>query len=241
MIYETTCKQAFSKTKIPIAQYVVNPYVGCSHACRYCYAQFIGPFKQTGGRWGKDVWVKINLPQILEKDLPKAFGRFFLSSICDPYQHAEKKYGITRKVLEILKLHWRNVRIMTKSTLILRDLDLLKDAEVVITITTDSDQVRRILEPGASSIEERIKAVEILKQHDIKVGVFVGPVLPMNAKRLAEKLAKLVDTVTLDKLNYPWLVKDVYKKMGWEEWLKEEKFFEVLDEFQKVFGENAIF
>ncbi len=233
MVYEIACKKAFNRTEIPVAEYSINPFIGCTHACKYCYARFIGSFKQMRGTWGKDIWVKVNLPQVLEKQLPKASGRFFLSSVCDPYQHAERKYQITRKVLEILVSHWRDFRVMTKSVLVIRDIELLRDAEVTVVITTDSEQVRGILEPGASPIGERIELVKILKKHDIKTNIFVGPVLPMNPRNLAGTLAKIVDTVTLDRLNYPWLVAKIYKKMGWEEWLTSHKFLEVVHEFAK--------
>ncbi len=101
------------------------------------------------------------------------------------------------------------------------------------------DNVRKILEPAASSIEERIDVVRTLKKNGISVGVFVGPVLPMKPRKLTERLATFAETVTLDKLNYSWLVKDIYRKYGWEEWLTEEKFAETVDQFKEVFGNTV--
>ncbi|MDK2883592.1 MULTISPECIES: SPL family radical SAM protein [Pseudothermotoga] len=241
MIHETLAKKLITKTKLPVAKYVINPYIGCTFGCKYCYAKFIGPFKHTNSEWGKDVWVKINAADILERELSKKQGDFFLSSICDPYQQIEKKYQLTRKIIEILNDHFRKIHIMSKSTLILRDIDLLKDVSVTITITTDREDVRRILEPGAPSIEERINILKILKENRISVSVFVGPALPMNAEKLSETLARYTDKVFLDKLNYPQQVKTLYEKNGWSPWLSCEKFDEVSFHFKKVFGkENVI-
>lgn len=240
MIREITAKAIITRTKIPVAKYVINPYIGCSFGCLYCYARFIGPFKYTGSKWGKDVWVKTNAAQLVEKELSKASGDFFLSSICDPYQHIEKKHELTRKIIEILTFHFRRVHIMTKSNLILRDIDLLKDLSVTLTITTDREDVRRILEPGAPSVEERFETLKKLKEAGIDVSVFVGPVLVMNPGNLAHMLSKYVDRVILDALNYHRQVQEVYTKYGWAEWLAREKFIEVVEEFERIFGKGFV-
>ncbi|MEJ5228866.1 MAG: radical SAM protein [Pseudothermotoga sp.] len=240
MINEIDCKKIITRTKIPVAKYVINPYIGCSFGCLYCYAQFIGPFKYTGSKWGKDIWVKKNAVEVLERELPKSSGDFFLSSTCDLYQYVEKKYQLSRKILQILISHFREVHIMTKSTLASRDVDLLRDLSITLTVTTDREEVRKILEPGAPPIEERLNTVKKLKDDGVRVSVFVGPVLPMNAQRLATLLSKYVDGVFLDSLNYPKLVSSVYTKYGWQEWLTKEKFLEVVEEFQRVFGKSGV-
>ncbi len=240
MIQHLTAKKIITRTRIGVAKYVINPYIGCTFGCLYCYARFIGPFKYTNSTWGRDVWVKINAAQLVEKELFKAKGDFFLSSVCDPYQHIEKKYGLTRKIIEILTLHLRKVHLMTKSSLILRDLDLLKDISVTLTITTDREDVRKILEPGAPSVEERIETLRKMKQAGIDISVFVGPVLVMNAENLAWKLSKYVSKVTLDALNYQTQVQAVYAKYGWTDWLTKEKFLEVVEKFERVFGKESV-
>ena len=244
MIYETTVKNPITKSGIPIADYAINPYIGCTFGCKYCFAQFIGAFKYKKGQWGKDIWIRKNIPQVLPKSLSKiSRGRFFISSACDPYQHIEKKTKLTREILRILISRWIPVFIMTKSTLILRDLDLLKEAKdlvVNITITSDREDVRKILEPGGPSFEERLKTVRKLKEAGINTGVFVGPVLPMNPEKLAYNLKKIVDRVHLDPLNYPNQVRALYKKLGWESWLYRDKFEQVKETFESIFKKKNI-
>jgi DNA repair photolyase len=237
MVHEVLVQKLVTKTKIPIARYVVNPYIGCGHGCKYCYAQFIGPFKNKAGVWGRDVFVKTNVPEIFERELYKLKGSILFSSVCDPYQPIEEKYQLTRTLLKIASEHFRTVRILTKSNLILRDLDILKstNVSVTITITTDDDRVRKILEPNAAPIEQRIEAVKKLRESNIDVSIFVGPVLPMNPERLASLLSKHVGRIFVDKLNYPWLVEGIYRKNGWTTWLREEKFHEVVAVFKKFF------
>ncbi|MGE0033874.1 radical SAM protein [Pseudothermotoga sp.] len=228
-------KKLVTKTKIPIARHVVNPYIGCGHGCKYCYAQFIGPFKNTSGVWGRDVFVKINAPEVFERELYKLKGSILFSSICDPYQPIEKKYQLTRTLLKIALDRFRNVHIFTKSSLILRDLDILRNANVsvTITITTDDERVRKILEPNAAPIDERIETVRKLRESNVDVSVFVGPILPMNPANLASLLSKYVGRISFDKLNYPWYVENIYRKNGWTEWLRDEKFHEVVNVFKK--------
>lgn len=240
MIHEVNCKKIITRTKIPVAKYVINPYIGCSFGCLYCFAQFIGPFKYTSSKWGRDLWVKVNAADLIEKELPKASGDFFLSSVCDPYQHVEKKYQLTRRILQLLRSHFREAHIMTKSTLVSRDVDLLRGLSVTLTITTDREDVRKILEPGAPAVEERLNTLKKLKEDGIKVSVFVGPVLPMNPENLAKQLSKYVDNVFLDALNYHRLVNSVYTKCGWQEWLTKEKFFETVEVFERVFGKDNV-
>ncbi|ACR79781.1 SPL family radical SAM protein [Kosmotoga olearia] len=244
MIKEICAKKAVTRTKIPVARYTVNPYIGCTFGCRYCFARFIGAFKYTSGTWGKDILVRKNIPELLRKEINKLSpGKFFLSTSCDPYQHIEKKYEITRTVIRILLSHWMPIFIMTKSSLIRRDIDLLMlevDLEVNITITTDREDVRKLLEPGAPSIQERLETIKFLKEKGIKVGAFVGPVLPMNPEKLALKLSRLIERVHLDPLNYPGQVKNIYIKNGWNKWLHKDSFYEVREVFEKIFGSENV-
>lgn len=235
MVREVLVRKLITQTKIPIARYVVNPYVGCLHGCKYCYAQFIGPFKNSGGVWGRDVSVKINAAELFERELFRTKGTILFSSVCDPYQPIEAKYQLTRKMLKIALEHFRAVHILTKSSLVLRDLDMLRSdsVSVAITITTDDENVRRILEPNASPIEQRIEALSKLREAGVEVSVFVGPVLPMNPERLAAQLAKHVNRISIDKLNYPWLVEKIYHKYGWTPWLRVDKFHEAVETFKK--------
>lgn len=244
MFYEIYVKKAISKTKIPVSYYTINPYIGCTMGCKYCFAQFIGPFNKKGGNWGKDVYIKKNIVEILNKEIGKTpYRDFFISTNCDAYQHIEKKFELTRKILKKLISYDFPIFIMTKSTLILRDIDLLKLSKkvyVMISVTTDNDNIRRIFEPGASKISERIKLIEELNKNNIKTDAFIGPALPMNSKKLANELVNLVGKVHIDDLNYKYRISDIYKKYKLENWLKEENFKRIKNNFINVFGEDRI-
>jgi len=244
MFYEINAKKAISRTKIPVSYYTINPYIGCTVGCRYCFAQFIGQFKNTAGKWGKDVYIKKNLIEVLNREIGKTpYRNFFISTNCDAYQHIEKKYELTRNILKRLISYDFPIFIMTKSNLILRDIDLLKLSKkvyIMITVTTDNDDMRKIFEPGANSIPERIELIEKLNGHNIPTDAFIGPALPMNSKRLANRLVNLVGKVHIDDLNYKYRVRDLYKKYKLEKWLNEESFTRIKNDFFEVFGKDRI-
>jgi DNA repair photolyase len=131
--------------------YAINPYVGCGHGCVYCYATFMKRFTGHKEEWGAFVDVKVNAAEVLARQLRRARpGNISFGTVTDAYQPLEKEYGITRACLEALVEYDFPVCILTKSALVLRDLDLirrLKDVEVAFTITTPDDDVRRRFEP----------------------------------------------------------------------------------------------
>lgn len=244
MIKKIFVEKALTRTHIPVAKYTINPYIGCNIGCKYCFAKFIGPFKNYGKDWGKDVYVKSNILEILAVELKKAKpSRVFLSTNCDPYQPLENKYGLTRNIINLLAKHGFCVSIFTKATLVKRDIDLLASSfgsEVTLSITSDIDKITRIFEPGASTFEERLETLRVLKQNGINVNAFIGPVLPMNPERMANSLNEIVDRVHLDPLNYSWQVRDIYKKNGLEAWLESSTFQRVKGVFEKIFGKERI-
>jgi DNA repair photolyase len=200
------CKSVLSKSGLKDSKYSLNPYRGCSNACIYCYAPYI---LREGRKWGTFVDVKTNAPEVLEKELRKiSEGNVLVSSVTDPYQAIERKYEITRKILEKLKNTKLFVSILTKSSLVLRDIDLLKqmNCEVGITITTMNDNIRKLFEPNTSSIEDRMSALKQLKEAGIKTYIFFGPMLPFISDKDLEgtikKFAELKpDKIYFDKLN----------------------------------------
>ncbi len=195
MIKEITVKTALSPSKLPGLDYALNPYRGCAHACVYCYAPSVIHWDK--GKWGEFVEVKVNLPRLLSKELRlKKKGVVGFGTVTDPYQPAEKKYEITRRCLEMLLMHDFPVCIQTKSSLVLRDVDLLKkfsNIEVGITLTTLDDKVREKMERGASSVEERLRALEELEKNGIRTWVFLGPVIPhiTEVEALVEAIAEV--------------------------------------------------
>ena len=165
-----------------ISDYAVNCYLGCQHGCRYCYAVFMTRFHPHVEPWGDFVDVKVNAAATLERQVRKApRGRVFISSVCDPWQPAESRYGLTRACLEILLRHGFPVTLLTKSVLAERDLDLVassSDVELGVTLTTLDEPLRRLIEPGASPAEGRLAVLEKARSKGVKVYAFLGPFLP---------------------------------------------------------------
>jgi DNA repair photolyase len=204
-IAEIQARSLLNKSKI--FDYCLNPYLGCQHACRYCYAGlFMRRYSGHTEPWGKFVEVKINAPELLRKQLPRARrGTIWIASVCDPYQPLEGKYQLTRKCLREIIPYQFPVFIQTKSDLVVRDLDLLtelQELEIGFSLATDSDKVAALFEPGAPSITRRIKALEKIKAQNLRTFVFIGPLLPLNPARLINLVAGLADKIFLDRLNY---------------------------------------
>jgi DNA repair photolyase len=239
-IQEISVKSVLSKSQV--YDYAVNPYRGCSNACRYCYAAFMKRFTGHLEPWGEFVDVKINAPEVLAKEVKrKPVGRVWVSGVCDPYQPAEKKYRLTRKCLEILLGSDWPVTIQTKSALVLRDIDVLKTSEKVevgFSVTTAEEKIRRIFEPGASPVNERIKALKSLHANRIKTFVMIAPLLP-GAEKLPSELAGAVDFVLVDRLNYHYADR-IYRENNME-WAIEDRFFaEKSEELKKGFEREGI-
>ncbi|MEN8261948.1 MAG: radical SAM protein [Nitrospirota bacterium] len=238
-IHEINARTILSKSGIPGMDYCINPYVGCAHACRYCYATFMKRFTGHTEPWGSFVDVKVDAPEILRRQLKRAKrGNVMLSSVTDPYQPVEAKYGLTRKCLEVLALYHFRVDILTKSPLVLRDMDIiskLKDATVGLTVTTDSDKVRKKFEPEAPSMSDRFETLKKLHEAGINTYVFIGPVLPMNPESLAKKLKPYVGRILIDRMNYTNKTKGLYKKYKIEEWLDEGFTEKVISRLVKSF------
>ncbi|MFH1229310.1 MAG: radical SAM protein [Candidatus Aenigmatarchaeota archaeon] len=207
------CKSLLRKSGLHDSEYSINPYTGCSNGCVYCYAPYI---MREGRKWGKFVDIKINAPEVLEKELEKVkSGTVLISSVTDCYQPMERKYGITRKILEKLKNTNLKVSILTKCALVTRDIDILRqmDCKVGLTITTMNDSIRETFEPKASPIKDRLDALKKLKEAGIRTYIFFGPMLPyMSDKNIEETLKAFsdlkVDKIYFDKLNirhpYQW-------------------------------------
>lgn len=209
-VREIKCKTLMGRSGIQDVDYAINPYIGCQHACLYCYARFMGRRGHLGEPWGTFVDVKTNALECLAKELPRRKqGLVLLSSVTDPYQPIEKRWRLTRGSLEQLSDYDFPINVQTKSTLVLRDLDLLQcfsDCEVGFTITTLDDEVRRIFEPEASPTEERLEALKTIDNAGIRTFVFLGPMLPyLSEKNLEELLVELssigVDRILVDRLN----------------------------------------
>lgn len=202
-IKETTAKSILSKTRLKDADfdYSINPYTGCSFGCVYCYASFMGRFVgKSISDWGSFVYAKVNAPELLRKEIAqlpqKGKGKsLWFSSVTDPYQGIETKYQLTRQCLEVLAAYQfeGSVGILTKSHLVLRDIDIFKTLhhpDIGLTITSSDDKISRYFEKFAPPVSERLKALKILYDKKIPTYAFIGPLLPH----------VLADTVSLEKL-----------------------------------------
>jgi DNA repair photolyase len=244
-------------SRLPEFDYSLNPYKGCIHGCAYCYAPNIMRIPRS--EWGETVGVKWNMAKVLSKELRnKKRGVVGISLTTDPYQPAEKRYNITRLCLEQLARHDFPVSILTKSPLITRDLDILgnfKEIEVGLTLTTEKDSERKILEPNAPSIDSRILALKKISDNGITTYAFLGPLYPtISLNELKELVGKIKDAgvprVSADRLNLKpgvWssvcsTLKEYPKQLEvWEEFVKGnnnkyDKIFHSLERLCKKEG-----
>ncbi len=221
-VTEITAKSALVRSKIPGVDYVINPYLGCQHGCRYCYAVFMRKYSHhPQAPWGSFVEVKTNLAEVLRSELrrKKRPGRALLSSVCDPYQPLEQRYRLTRKCLEALREWGWGIDILTRSPLVTRDLDLLGATPGVsmgFSIPTDDDEVRKVLEPHAPPIGARLKALKKGHEAGVPTWVFIAPILPMNPNRLYEAVAPYITNLMVDPLNYRYQVREIFLQHHWD-------------------------
>ncbi len=207
-IEEVKCKSVLTKSNLPEVDYCINPYVGCLHKCLYCYARFMRRFTGHKEDWGDFLDVKVNSPEVLRQELLKRpnVGEVLLGSVTDSYQPLERKYKITRELVEILLEHDFPVSILSKSDLVLRDIDLFKrftSCEVGFSVTTVDDSIARDFEPFASTPSKRISALAKLHQNGISTYAFIGPILPglTDIDEICCSLLGKVDYVMIEGLN----------------------------------------
>jgi DNA repair photolyase len=220
-IKEIKAKNIITKSNLPNTDYVINPYLGCSHKCLYCYACFMKRFSNHSESWGDFVDIKINAPDLIPSNTDKYKGKpIFLSSVTDPYLHFEKKYELTRNILKKLIPLQPKLGIQSKSALLSRDIDLFKqfkEIEVGMSISSLNDNIRKEIEPFTSSVKEKLDCLKKLKEAGLKTYVFIGPILPeiTDWKKIIEATSEYVDFYYLENLNikgsiwqavYSWLL-----------------------------------
>lgn len=241
---EIIIKSILSKSGIPGADYCINPYIGCFHGCRYCYASFMKKYTGHTEPWGSFVDAKINAPEILRRQLKRAAkGNIIISSVTDPYQPVEGKYKLTRRCLEELLPYQFPVDILTKSPLVLRDIDILKKfkkLEIGITITTDNERIRKVFEPKTPPLEARINTVKRLHEEGIKTYAFIGPVLPMNPEILCEKIICYIDYVFIDRMNYVSKTEHIYNYLKLQQWLEVSFVDDIIRRLKKGFDKKDV-
>jgi DNA repair photolyase len=224
IVKEIQSKVVLSPSKI--YPYVVNPYIGCQHACTYCYAKFMKRFTGHKEPWGEFVDVKMMAPDLLPVDIRKKQpARVWMSGVCDPYQPLEARYRLTQQCLEILAQAGWPVTVQTRSPMVLRDLDIIKGAagfEVGFSVTTADDGIRKMFEPQAPRISERLRALEELHSAGIRTYAMIAPLLP-GAEELGELLKGKIDYLRVDAMNYHY-ADWVYREYGLKDKLSDDYF-----------------
>ena len=186
---EINCKSAVNRVRGMPFNWSLNPYRGCVHACHYCYARATHSYfgLNADDDFESTIFVKSNFPEVLRRELgrPSLTGeRISIGTATDPYQPIEGKYQLTRRSLEALLDFRQPASIVTKSTLVQRDLDLLvklsqvTEMIVFFTVTTVDSEICRAVEPGTPPPLKRLEAVRRLREAGVPAAVFMAPVLP---------------------------------------------------------------
>lgn len=246
-IIKTQAKEIFTKTKLPGSDWVINQYVGCEHNCAYCYAKFMSRWKKHG-QWGSWVEAKINAPKLVKRRFVP--GWVFMSSVSDAYQPVEKELKLTRKVLEKIDKSIK-LSILTKSNLVLRDMDLFKKfkkIEIGFTINSFKDKGKELFEPNSPTNEQRIKALRTLKENGIKTYAFVSPIIPnlIDIDDIIDRTKNYADHYWFEFINLRGAGNEFTKVLGQKypesyKIVKNKKLFEnFINEVKNIVKKNKI-
>jgi DNA repair photolyase len=221
-ISEVRTKVALPTSRLPGLDYALNPYVGCQHDCLYCYAPYVT--KRPRVEW-TTVLARTDLPQALAKEIKGKKGTIGLGTVTDPYQEAERHLLITRRCLMEIVPHGLSVSVLTKSDLILRDVDLFKElkGEVGITVTSVNDDISRMMEPGAPLPGRRVEALRKMADEGLNAYALIGPLLPLLTERDVNEMVETLSStgikwVMLDRFRpRPGMFEDIAGRPGGEE------------------------
>ncbi|MDE6431786.1 MAG: radical SAM protein, partial [Opitutales bacterium] len=206
-IKEIKVRSYISPSKLPTVDFVINPYVGCPHKCIYCYASFMKRFVagHNSEDWGDFIDVKLCDEPINIKNSSTTL----LGSVTDPYNPFEAKYLITKDILQQLVAQSpcnTKYDILTKSSLVLRDMDLLKkikNIRVGISMNTLDDGFRKQIEPYAVSVESRIETLKCLSENGINTYLFMSPIFPgiTDFRKIVKKVLPFIKIAYFENLN----------------------------------------
>ena len=203
MIREIEVKSVLTKSNLPVGDYSVNPYVGCTHACKYCYACFMKRFTNHQEEWGTFLDVKY-WPE-MKRPEKYAGKEMFFGSVTDPYNPQEETYERTRSLLMQLAGSGIRLSIQTKSDLVLRDMDLIKtfpDARVGFSINTLDEEFKNDMDQ-AVSIERRLAAMKKLHDAGIRTTCFISPIFPgiTDCEEIIDRVKNQCNLIWLENLN----------------------------------------
>jgi len=237
---EVKISRILNPTAIDLGEFVINPFMGCEFACLYCYVRSNRVISRKKEPWGEFVDVRVNAPELLEKELlAKKPKTVLLGSTTECFQPAEGKYRLTQKILEILNRHKVRYNILTRSPLILEYLALLKEGfceKIYFTVNNYKDDFKMQLEPKSPSFAQRNEAVLRLLEEGISVVPYFSPVLPWVSEvdGVFEDFV-LSDAVEFECLNFRLQnIKDTIEaialvspslKVGYERMLNDRDFY----------------
>lgn len=234
-VQEETARTIITRNDSPDISFdrSINAYRGCEHGCVYCYARpthcYLG--HSAGLDFETKLYAKTNAAKLLEQELahphyePKVIA---LGTNTDPYQPIEREYGITRSILEVLERTSHPVGIVTKSALVVRDIDILERmaarglAKVALSVTTVDRRLARAMEPRAATPEKRLEAIGKLSDAGIPVGVMVAPIIPGLNDHEIESILEAAYAAGARKAGYVLLRLPLELKEIFREWLATE-------------------
>jgi DNA repair photolyase len=230
--------------------YYLNPYVGCTLGCEFCYVAERADFSRAlealpAVPWGRWVDAKINAPEVLRREvasLPPGVVRLS-PLVTDPYQPLERRLRITRACLEVLQERDFTPVVLTRAALVLEDLPLLasfRSAGVGFSIPTDDDGVRRQFEPGGDPIAERLAALRACHAAGLRTFAVIQPLLPMDPNRLVEAVAPYVHAVRVDRMHQVERLAPLYERCGRTEASRESFFEEVGRKVRQGFAGRGV-
>ncbi|MBO9674089.1 MAG: PA0069 family radical SAM protein [Sphingobacteriaceae bacterium] len=233
--------------------YSLNPYQGCEHGCTYCYA------RNSHQYWGYSAGIEFERKIIVKKDAPALFKKFLekkgwdattisLSGNTDCYQPAERKFKLTRQLLEIALAYKQPIGMITKNSLILRDRDILQEMAklnlcmVYVSINSLNEDLRQVMEPRTTTAKQRLKVVEELSKDGIPMGVMVAPLVPGLSDHEIPKILKAVAHAGAIKAGYTVVRLNGAIGQIFEDWLRKnfpDRFDKVWHSIQSCHGGNV--
>ena len=233
--------------------YSLNPYQGCEHGCTYCYA------RNSHQYWGYSAGIEFERKIIVKKDAPALFKKFLekkgwdattisLSGNTDCYQPAERKYKLTRQLLEIALEYRQPIGMITKNSLILRDKDILQEMAklklcmVYVSINSLNEDLRQVMEPRTTTAKQRLKVVEELSKAGIPMGVVVAPLIPGLSDHEIPKILKTVSSAGAIQAGYTVVRLNGAIGQIFEDWLRKnfpDRFDKVWHMIQSCHGGNV--
>jgi DNA repair photolyase len=219
--------------------YDIDPYIGCSHGCIYCYARYMKEDTGHNEPWGAFIDVKANAPDLIPENTAKYRRKnILISPVTDPYMLLEKEQQLTRKILKKLIPLKPHIWILTKSELVLRDIDVFKQFDkchVGLSFSTQDEKLRKKIEPFASPIAKRYEVLKRMRKEGIGTYAFIGPILPQitDWKKIIEDTNEFTDIYMFENLKIHGDIWGIIKK-----WLKA-KDEKLLEKYKKIyFSEN---